>query len=336
MKIFIINLAQDVLRKRHMSTLMKSLELTYEFIDAIYGKCLPNIDDYVEKSKYKSIDLIGRELVRGEIGCILSHHVIYNRMIKNNLKMALILEDDIEVSFEIHRIIGNIEKLVCDWDVVLLGYHGTSSRENINLQGTYVGHIDHDYQIKQLSEVAYGTYGYIISLSGAKKILEQSSDFVLPIDHYTGNFLINNVYGVYPQLVAIKKELSDQSSLTVEREELRQQYKYKKVYKYYQLLRSTIDTRPLRQIILYGFNDLTKLIYTKYQHDIYAILDQQKHGQSYENMNIMTINELKMNNAVFIVCAINSNAIEEITNTILKYHKEATIISLLESKVGAS
>ena len=56
-------------------------------------------------------------------------------------------------------------------------------------------------------ETACGTYGYLITLKGAKKLLEHLDKIILPLDQYTCSFNYLNNYLVVPRLIRINKEL---------------------------------------------------------------------------------------------------------------------------------
>lgn len=103
-----------------------------------------------------------------EIGCSLSHYTLWKRIVKNNIPITLVLEDDainIQDQF-ISTISKEMEYLPKDWDVFLLGFwiHTGSPCKKIN---------DHIYKVKQFAQ----THSYLISLRGAKKLLN-----LLPID----------------------------------------------------------------------------------------------------------------------------------------------------------
>ena len=63
------------------------------------------------------------QLTKGGIGCYLSHVKIWENILKNNYKYALIFEDDAKVPPNISKIIETELKFIPnDWDIVLLGY----------------------------------------------------------------------------------------------------------------------------------------------------------------------------------------------------------------------
>lgn len=307
-----------------MISLCDTIGLNYEFIDAVYGQEISNIESYTI-NKGKTLTYLNREMSRGEIGCILSHHIIYNKIIENNIPYALVLEDDVDLNLDILHILNKICFDNFKFDTILLGYHGKKSREQLSIDKYLIKKITHDIGIYKLNEIAYGTYGYIISLKGAFRVLKQSSDFILPIDHYTGNNNLNNVLSVYPQIVYINNKLSDDSILVQERKIMSLNEKFKNEL----LFLSNQINNTNKNIIIYGFNDLGFLVYKKFQNRVSAIIDKNKFGYKIDNIQIKSIENItNCNNVVFVITAINENYINEIQDIINKKFEKNEIINI--------
>ena len=93
--IFIVNLKRAVDRKKQIQQICKEYNLNVEFIEAVDGSLLNKEEIECVYSETKTIEKIGRSLSKGEIGCALSHLAIYQKMLKENIKQAIIFEDDI-------------------------------------------------------------------------------------------------------------------------------------------------------------------------------------------------------------------------------------------------
>lgn len=315
MKIFIINLEEDITRKKHMISICNQKKLNYEFIKAIKGSSYKDIQQCL-LYKNETFNQIHRYLSKGEIGCILSHRFIFNKIIKENINFALILEDDV-------NLLPQINKILCfdfnqlNFDIILLGYHG-KSRENLILNTKFIQKLDSEISLHKLLENAYGTYGYIVSMKGAKKLLSLTQDFILPIDHYTGDPSKINLFCIPEQIVHINKTLSDESLLTRERKEMIYKAKLLKFEHQITSLRSYINLQNYR-LIIYGFNDLGQLVYEIYRKQIYAIVDMKKAGLSFDNKSICDIKDLKnfdFKDTIFVVTALKKEYIIEITKNI--------------------
>jgi GR25 family glycosyltransferase involved in LPS biosynthesis len=89
--IFVISLARAPDRRAAISSHLKNLGLDFEIVDAVDGAKLPD-------AQRKSLLADGVNYVPGVIGCYLSHIQVYEKIVKNNIPVALILEDDARLS----------------------------------------------------------------------------------------------------------------------------------------------------------------------------------------------------------------------------------------------
>ena len=209
---YIINLRKDVKKREHMDRLCKKYNLNYHFIDAVYGKELSDNEiDEVYNLK-DSIKHCRRALTKGEIGCALSHLKIYRYMVENNIQQAIIFEDDIEIKDGFDDVVGSLEILPKDWELVLLGY-----LPNFKIYKKSQKKINNDFSIVRFANVVFGLHAYLINLKGAKRLLNQLTTIAEPIDHYTGDSKYINLYGVYPEVVGLDVVCAQQSNLALER-----------------------------------------------------------------------------------------------------------------------
>jgi glycosyl transferase, family 25 len=224
-KLFIINLKKDKLKRKNIEYLCIKYKLNYEFIDAVDGRLLD--DDFIEKvySKSGSIEEMSREMTRSEVGCALSHISIYKIALERNIEYCIILEDDSEFDERLNEIIQNVKKIPTDFDLLLLGYYTNSVSENkTHSSFWYKKSLTCNQSIVRLIEPTYGAHGYIISLSGAKKLLNNVKKILLPIDLYTGNSKYINLYALEDPIILLNQFLKKQSNISKEREEMNQLY----------------------------------------------------------------------------------------------------------------
>lgn len=223
--IFIINLKKDVKKKQHIKRLFNKYNLNFEIIDAINGKSLKEGDISNFYSKEISIQEFGRELAKGELGCALSHKKIYKKMVDENIKTAVICEDDIifdEYFVEFLNLNKKLEYLIVkkNLEILLLG-HYSFSKEAVMIEPNYSiynkQHMYNNYYVKIPCEKSYGTHAYFLTLNGAKKLLDQLHQIVYPIDHYTGNYRFINVFAFSPPLVKLSDLFLSDSNILDER-----------------------------------------------------------------------------------------------------------------------
>ena len=121
MKIFLINLDRRPDRLQFVASQLNNLQLDFERISAIDGEKI-NIETlndikinnnrhYIERSRLLSM---------GEIGCALSHRLIWKRMLEQNLDYALILEDDVTIDAKLLDILT--DKTIRNYDFINLLY----------------------------------------------------------------------------------------------------------------------------------------------------------------------------------------------------------------------
>jgi glycosyl transferase, family 25 len=221
--VFIINLKKDTGKKEYTKNLCNKYGIYPEFIEAIDGKLLNK--DAIKKiySNKKSIAEIGRKLSLSEIGCALSHKKVYGKIIDENIEAALILEDDIEFNNDLIKLMNLRNDFPIKWELILFGHHTGNSRE-IDTEARIWGrrHLIMDYKLVRPCEIGYGTYGYLISKTGAKKLFNYLEKIIKPIDHYTGNYFYTNLYIVNPSPIKIYKPLQESHNGMSERDKLQQ------------------------------------------------------------------------------------------------------------------
>jgi glycosyl transferase family 25 len=184
--VFVINLKSSESRKNHITTKLNAHGISYEIIEAVDGKKLT--DHEISKKvicnwQYGSR---ARNLVRGEIGCVLSHFTIYEKMITENIEIACILEDDAEPDNYLTEILESESLTKINWDLLFLGHHsGFSKKEaacikkkNFTIGGRFIGNP---------LETPVGSYGYLIKKCAAAEILKFGYPVRKPMDFYIGS-----------------------------------------------------------------------------------------------------------------------------------------------------
>ncbi|KAL7025625.1 hypothetical protein ACKWTF_013567 [Chironomus riparius] len=180
-EIFMINLKRRPERKLKMDLTLKELGIEYTHFEAVDGKKLTD-----EEIAAKGIILMPeyedpyhkRPMKLGEIGCFLSHYMIWQKMVENNLQEVLILEDDIkfEPYFREHAIQMMEEaRRIGGYDLIYFGRKRLDDNEQ---------YIDQSTNFVKVS-YTYWTLAYAITLEGAKKLLAaEPLKRLLPVDEF--------------------------------------------------------------------------------------------------------------------------------------------------------
>lgn len=221
-KIYIINLNRDKKKKEHIEALCKKYDWAPIFIDAVDGRLLDENEVSRFYQKDASIQELGRELSRSELGCALSHIKIYKKMVDQKIGRALIVEDDIDFGSDLKFIFSLVENLSNSWEIILMGHHSGASREIYTEASVWGGkRLSKKYKLLRPCENAYGTYGYMLTLKAAEKLLDFLTKIVKPIDHYTGDSKLTNLFIINPPPITINRYLSDNFHSMDHRNDLR-------------------------------------------------------------------------------------------------------------------
>lgn len=191
-KIYYINLEEDIDKKIYFENeINKSILSKYctrfkgvsgKYIDLrlidnniISGRARKDIQDQYQR-------VYGVSLTYGALGCALSHRLIYQEC-ANGIKPFLVFEDDIilhkDFDYKLQEIIDLLINDHYIFDIIYLGYN-----EIANFSKTRINTV-----LSKPSGLITGTYGYILSPSGAKKILNT----IFPLDCQIDSSISNNL-----------------------------------------------------------------------------------------------------------------------------------------------
>lgn len=169
-KIFIINLDKDIDRLKNSYEQLDFYNIkNYERYPAIYGA---NLYNYELNSNTTNIGKIIAS--NSMIGCGISHINIWKNIIKEKISKCLILEDDfIFVDDFLNKFNNIINEAPIEYDIIFLT-NNIIHNKNLKLYDIN----QHFYKQALISQ----TVGYIITLNGAKKILNYINKVSYHID----------------------------------------------------------------------------------------------------------------------------------------------------------
>lgn len=180
MKTYIISLAGETERRKHILQECARFDIEAEITDAVDMRQANQTD--IERLSGKLTHLKPKKqrwLSKGELGCALSHHQIYQKIIQNQDEFALILEDDAEFIANPNILLdsGSLKNIYQQYpfDVLLIGY--------VKILPQYLPYFYRRIPIKTRAQLhdfrlgtpweqyACGTVAYIITRQGAEKLL---------------------------------------------------------------------------------------------------------------------------------------------------------------------
>ena len=181
--IFVISLARAAHRREMMRARLGSRGFKYEIVDAVDGvslnlaDCGNRLRQDIMRCKY------GRDLFPTEIGCYLSHYNLWGRIVADEIPCALVLEDDADLNGDFAPVVADVLALNCRWDVVHLAAH---RRELVDV--AFRGLAGRDYVFGRYKQRLLGAHVYLISLAGARKLLDICREISEPVDRAWGNW----------------------------------------------------------------------------------------------------------------------------------------------------
>ena len=182
MKTFVISLAEAKERKTHITKIMEERNLEFEFFEAVDGRGF-DVPNHPNHHTFKRQLYFGRNMKGGEIGVLLSHKSIYQKMVNKEIPISLILEDDVELYKDFPKILQALENGAQDFELVrFLG-----SKKVATLKQYTKRIVMDEYKLNRLCTTPGGAHAYIITFAGAVKMLRNLDKNYIPIDTLMGH-----------------------------------------------------------------------------------------------------------------------------------------------------
>lgn len=208
MKIFAINLQREPNKRKHIIKECEKYSLSIEIIDAVDGRLLS--EEYLKENIYNYPDC---KLTKGEIGCSLSHLKIYEKIVNENIPVALILEDDAIFMDDPSSCLETIEQ------------HVSKNSKNVYLLSGCLGSYFTNETIKMGNYTFYKAYeaflthGYVITQNAANNLLKLQKTIKFEADKWYSFELFGCVktYCLLPLLIDNNDKLKKNSTLEEDR-----------------------------------------------------------------------------------------------------------------------
>ncbi len=217
--IFVINLKRSPDRKANISKQLDSLNLDYQFIEAVDGTQFTPyeiVEKYGEQVFYTNT-YNHQRMTLGSLGCLLSHIKFYELMIDNNIPIACVLEDDAEVSPLFPEVLNSTALQKVSWGTLLLGHYSKYKKSyNKGAEAVYwKKKVCPGHYISRVAEFPFTTIGYLVKLSTAKKLRDLAYPIRMPADWVTGNTeLVGDVLRIItPPCVVSNKDYRQESTV---------------------------------------------------------------------------------------------------------------------------
>lgn len=171
---FLINLDRHPDRLAAAQARLDQAGVHAKRVAAVDGTALSPAERRAAVARFHALLARGRLYTPGQIGCTLSHHAVYRRMIEENLPAALVLEDDILLTPEFPASLAAAETLLdANRPQVFLFSDGTQQplpRTDAAFARAVCG---------DCSEA------YLLTLPAARELLRVNSPMVVTLDSWT-------------------------------------------------------------------------------------------------------------------------------------------------------
>lgn len=194
--IFVINLDKQPERHSYMMAALGALDLDFIRVSAVDGSELT-----AERRQRFSVDRSGYHWAAGEVGCLLSHASIWQRMVDEAIPLAVIFEDDIRIARKLPDFLARLGPLPRRIHALKLETLNTSADIDQRAAG-----VVEDVKICRLRSKHLGSAGYLLTLDGARAFLRVTRAPRRPVDHHMFDPLLEGhrhlaIYQAVPALV---------------------------------------------------------------------------------------------------------------------------------------
>jgi len=173
MKAFLINLDRHPDRLAAAQAQLNRAGVDAERVSAIDGAALSPSERRAVVASFHTILARGRLCTDGQIGCALSHHAVYRRMVDEDIPVAIVFEDDILLTSNFPDSLAYAASLV----------DATKRQVFLFSDGTYPPISDTSHAFARATE-GDCSEAYLITLPAARELLRVNSPIVVPLDSW--------------------------------------------------------------------------------------------------------------------------------------------------------
>jgi glycosyl transferase family 25 len=253
MNIFVLNLKRSTDRRKVMQEQMDKHQINFEFIEAIDGKQLT-------KEQLARVDIktanrrLGRTMINNEIGCALSHASIYQKMVDEKIKEAIILEDDVILTsgFVKHLKLSTLSNL--GYDCLLLYY-----------KYYYIGIIKQidsfdNYQIHSLNNNPHGAVAYYLNYKMALRLKEITKTISYVADYPIDLNTLGKFGAIQPNMIDTNIEISTINIKLINKWKVRF-----RIYSTWEYFANRVNYKNLWGYIYYFYSDALCKIFSRFK-----------------------------------------------------------------------
>ena len=199
--VFVISLADAKARRAGIAENLASLDLAFEFVDAVDGRQgMPALrpGERLFADPKDTVAQFGRRFSPMEVACYLSHLRLMSRFAASGVDAALVMEDDMRAGAELPALLAELLALPLRWELIRLHQLLFSAGRRVVLPllgGRCV--------LARPRGGIEGTGAYLVNRSGARSMSAWLGNIRVPIDHALDRFWESGArqYSVLPNPV---------------------------------------------------------------------------------------------------------------------------------------
>ncbi|ELR67905.1 Beta-1,4-galactosyltransferase [Photobacterium marinum] len=236
MKIFVVNLPSSVDRRECVEKSLSQLGVSFEIFEAVNGREGLGKDLEHYPNDNHRIWFRSRPLSPGERGCYASHFLLWRKCVELNEPIVVLEDDILPTTF----FLDTLQKLP---SLHSKGYEYIKLEPNANTHTPLES--GDGFQLFFLHDNCTATRGYSLSPSGAKKLLDNSHEWLCSVDNFIGEAYRNKLVSTALLPNAIKGvEETEEFETTIQFGQKQKVSLIRKVtrelYRFYRFIRMTI------------------------------------------------------------------------------------------------
>ncbi|MBF7682337.1 glycosyltransferase family 25 protein [Acinetobacter sp. B5B] len=191
MKKYVISLKTENTRRAHITSEFSQQKISFDFFDAITP------DQAIQYAHDFGLTMDERYLTSGELACFMSHFLLWQKALDENLPYIAIFEDDIFLGESAVQFLMSDDWIPTTLDVVKLEAFAPKVVLGAKIASVY------QRDICYLKGANLGAAGYILSKDGAKSLIAfiKNAKILLPLDHMVFELYLKEKQRVVGQVV---------------------------------------------------------------------------------------------------------------------------------------
>lgn len=180
---FFINLDRSIARRAHIERLAEAANVCFTRLEAVDGLSLSD-EEYERVHPFMPNQ---RRMTKSEVACFLSHRKAWLEICRLDADHGAVFEDDIDFGSALGAILAEESWLRPEMDLIKLD---KATRKHVEFGESVL--IFPGLDVRRMLSLHVGCGGYILSKAFAQNLVEKTTVFNVPIDH----FLFNPVEGI--------------------------------------------------------------------------------------------------------------------------------------------